>query len=144
MTIATRFATGLERVLKPLTKAGGLVVRERKRDHEVLLVSSISRPGRWTLPKGTVEPGEHPEETAARELAEEAGVRGRLIRRLGIVARPTQSIAFYLFQFRDDVHWVENRLRERRWVSLDKAERRLRQADLHEIIAAARRAIESR
>lgn len=110
----------------------------------MLLVSSISRPGRWTLPKGTLERGERPSFTAAREIAEEAGVRGRLICRLGIVERASQTIAFYLFRFRHDVDWLENRVRERRWVELGKAERFLRQADLHGIVAEARRALESR
>jgi ADP-ribose pyrophosphatase YjhB (NUDIX family) len=119
-------------------------VRARRGSHEVLLVSSISRPGRWTLPKGTLEDGERPQFTAAREIAEEAGVRGRLVRRLGVVERPAQTICFYLFRFRHDVAWAEDRLRDRRWVDLDKAERHLQQADLHQIVAAARRFLESR
>jgi 8-oxo-dGTP pyrophosphatase MutT (NUDIX family) len=144
MAIATNVANGLTRLLKPPTKAGGLVVRERKGTYEVLLVSSVSRPGRWTLPKGSVEPGEHPTETASREIAEEAGVSGKLIAELGIVQRDSQTILFYLLSFTDDVAWLENRVRERRWVELEKAERRLRQADLHGIIASARRALRPR
>ena len=131
MTIAAQVAGGLPKVLKPSRKAGGLVVRAKKGSHEVLLVSSVSRPGRWTLPKGWLEDGERPEFTAAREIAEEAGVRGRLIRRLGTVERSSQTIAFYLFRFRHDVEWLENRVRQRRWVDLEKAERHLRQADPH-------------
>lgn len=144
MAIAQHLLSPRARALKPSRKAGGLVVRARKGVHEVLLVSSVSRPGRWTLPKGTLEDGERPQFAAAREIAEEAGVRGRLVRRLGIVERPAQTIAFYLFRFRHDVAWLEDSVRERRWVDLDKAERHLQQADLHEIIAAARRFLESR
>jgi 8-oxo-dGTP pyrophosphatase MutT (NUDIX family) len=119
-------------------------VRSRKRTYEMLLVSSVSRPGRWTLPKGTLERGEEPTFTAAREIAEEAGVRGKMICRLGVVERSSQTIAFYLFQFRHDVPWLEGRVRERRWVEIGKAERYLHQADLHGIVARARRALESR
>jgi ADP-ribose pyrophosphatase YjhB (NUDIX family) len=126
------------------TKAGGLVVRSSRQGHEILLVSSVSRPGRWTLPKGSLEHGEHPSSTASREIAEEAGVRGRLVRRLGVIVRDPHSIAFYLFRYRHDVEWVEGAVRERRWVSLERAERYLRQADLHEVVAAARRALGTR
>src|SRR5262245_35335696 len=124
MPIATHLAGPSARVLRP-SKAGGLVVRERKGTYELLLVSSGSRPGRWTLPKGTIESGEGPELAAAREIAEEAGVRGQLVRPLGVVERSDQFIAFYLFRFRHDVAWPENHVRERRWVDLDKAERHL-------------------
>jgi 8-oxo-dGTP pyrophosphatase MutT (NUDIX family) len=72
--------------------------------------------GTYVLPKGTLEKDEDAESTAAREIAEEAGVRGRLIRKLGIVERPAQTIIYYLFWFRNDVTWAENRLRQRRWV----------------------------
>jgi len=91
-----------------------------------------------------VERGELPQFTAAREIAEEAGVRGRLICRLGFVERQAQTIAFYLFRFRHDVDWLENRVRERRWVPAERAERFLRQADLHGIVAQARRELGSR
>ena len=144
MAIPIQLAGGLSRVAKSPTKAGGIVVRARRGTHEILLVSSISRPGRWTLPKGSVERGELPQFTAAREIAEEAGVRGRLICRLGFVERQAQTIAFYLFRFRHDVDWLENRVRERRWVPAERAERFLRQADLHGIVAQARRELQSR
>jgi 8-oxo-dGTP pyrophosphatase MutT (NUDIX family) len=144
MTTATRLAIETTRLLRPPEKSGGLVVRERKDSHEVLLVSSISRPGRWTLPKGGVEDGERPEETAAREIAEEAGVRAKLVGRLGLVERASLTIVFYLFRFSHDVKWPENGIRDRKWVDLHKAERHVRPSDLHDIVAAARRALWSR
>jgi len=144
MPTSTHLTGPTARVLKPARKAGGLVVRAKKGNLEAMLVSSVSRPGRWTLPKGTLEKDEDAKCTAAREIAEEAGVRGRLIRRLGVVERASQTITYYLFWFRHDVTWAENRLRQRRWVDLDKAERHLEQADLHEIIASARRFLGSR
>ncbi|MCS6997880.1 MAG: NUDIX domain-containing protein [Aquificaceae bacterium] len=48
---------------------------------ELLLVRSPS--GVWTFPKGLVEAGENPEETALREVLEETGVRGRIVTPLG-------------------------------------------------------------
>ncbi|MEV4313195.1 NUDIX hydrolase [Actinocrispum sp. NPDC049592] len=35
--------------------------------------------GRWELPGGTVEPGEPPADTAVREIAEETGLRVRIL-----------------------------------------------------------------
>jgi 8-oxo-dGTP pyrophosphatase MutT (NUDIX family) len=43
------------------------------------------REGTWTLPKGLVDEGEKPAETALREGFEETGVRGRLESKLGDV-----------------------------------------------------------
>jgi 8-oxo-dGTP diphosphatase len=43
------------------------------------------REGMWVLPKGIVDRGEAPAETALREAHEETGVRGRLGRKLGDV-----------------------------------------------------------
>ncbi len=43
------------------------------------------RPGVWALPKGLVDAGESPAETALREGFEETGVHGRLASKLGDV-----------------------------------------------------------
>ncbi len=40
--------------------------------------------GAWTLPGGGVEFGEHPEQTAIRELAEETGLTGRVAELLAV------------------------------------------------------------
>jgi ADP-ribose pyrophosphatase YjhB (NUDIX family) len=142
--VAVRLSRKETPLRRPPTKAGGLVVRQTRRGYEALLVSSISRPDRWTLPKGGLEPGEEPEAAASREIAEEAGVRGAMRGCLGVVEREPHIIAFYLFRFSHDVDWIENRLRSRRWFDLAEVERHLRQADLHRIVGAARRALEPR
>jgi predicted NUDIX family NTP pyrophosphohydrolase len=72
----------------PQTSAGCLVVREGPDGPEVLLVhprgASYQRP-LFGIPKGLVEAGESPEETARRETFEETGLRVRLGGDLGVV-----------------------------------------------------------
>lgn len=56
--------------------AGGVTVNRRG---EWLM---MRRYARWDLPKGHVEPGESFDECASREIEEETGVRGRVVRPL--------------------------------------------------------------
>ncbi len=56
--------------------AGGIVVDEAGR------WLMIYRNGRWDLPKGHIEQGEDRETCAVREIAEETGVRARVVRPL--------------------------------------------------------------
>jgi 8-oxo-dGTP pyrophosphatase MutT (NUDIX family) len=67
------------------TSAGGVLVRRGASGDEVLLASRLTRRGDlvWGLPKGLVEQGESPEETAVREVREETGYDGRLRGHLG-------------------------------------------------------------
>lgn len=53
--------------------AGGLVLH----GSQILLISVLEGK-RWQLPKGHIEQGETPEETAVREVREETGVTGRV------------------------------------------------------------------
>jgi 8-oxo-dGTP pyrophosphatase MutT (NUDIX family) len=56
------------------THAGGLVYRTGNGAPEFLVVTSRRRPEAWIFPKGRIERGETPEETAEREVHEESGV----------------------------------------------------------------------
>ncbi|MGA8943121.1 MAG: NUDIX hydrolase [Thermoactinomyces sp.] len=63
--------------------AGGVVFRKRNGKIEILMIED--RFGKWTLPKGKLEPGETDEQTALREIEEETGIRGRIVRSLAQV-----------------------------------------------------------
>lgn len=53
--------------------AGGIVFRRSKKgDVEILLIQDAK--DRWTIPKGHIEEGETAQETALREIGEEAGL----------------------------------------------------------------------
>jgi 8-oxo-dGTP pyrophosphatase MutT (NUDIX family) len=86
--------------------AGGVVVRRLRGGWHLAAI----RPGGkevWALPKGLVNQGESPAETAAREVAEETGVEGRLVEKLGDVRyvytwegeRIFKIVSFYLFRY---------------------------------------------
>ena len=61
------------------------------RDGEVLLARFIGgEQPQWTLPGGGLEHGEDPADAVLRELAEETGYSGRLVRLLGIDSRRFQ------------------------------------------------------
>jgi 8-oxo-dGTP pyrophosphatase MutT (NUDIX family) len=58
----------------------------------VLLVRHVE--GRWQLPGGAVDPGEHPREAAARECLEEANVVVRVGEVLGVFGGPGYRVTY--------------------------------------------------
>lgn len=62
----------IQEVVREAT-AGGIVFRHNKKNGiEFLLIQDPK--GRWSIPKGHIEPGETAQETAVREIGEEAGL----------------------------------------------------------------------
>ena len=69
------------------TSAGGLVIDGDDACPRAAVIARRNRAGRleWCLPKGHLEGAETPEEAAIREIAEETGIRGEIVRRLGTI-----------------------------------------------------------
>ncbi|MDR7302033.1 8-oxo-dGTP pyrophosphatase MutT (NUDIX family) [Haloactinomyces albus] len=67
------------------TSAGGLAI-DQAGSHAVI-IGRLDRRRRllWSLPKGHIEPGESPEETAVREVAEETGIIARVTQPIGAI-----------------------------------------------------------
>jgi len=107
--------------------------------------------GVWALPKGNIDPGEKPPETAVREVREETGVEGRLIDKLGDVryvytrrggARVFKVVSFFLLRAGSGrIGEIEERMRvevaEARWLPLDEAPRLLAYGGEREMAAKA-------
>jgi len=90
--------------------------------------------GTWALPKGLIDPGEGPAETALREGHEETGVHGRLVSKLGDVRyvytwhgeRVFKIVSFYLARAATGRIGVlppgmEREVAEARWLPLSEA-----------------------
>jgi ADP-ribose pyrophosphatase YjhB (NUDIX family) len=69
------------------TSAGGLVVDVVEGRAFTAVIARRNRAGRleWCLPKGHLEGEETPEEAAVREIAEETGIEGRILRHLATI-----------------------------------------------------------
>lgn len=86
--------------------AGGVVIRENAGSWEVAVIRPHGR-NLWALPKGHVDPGETPEQTAAREVREETGLIATLVASLGEIRyvyqfrgqRIFKRVHFYLFRY---------------------------------------------
>jgi 8-oxo-dGTP pyrophosphatase MutT (NUDIX family) len=84
-----------ERKMLEATSCGGIVIFRGK--VLVLYKNYKNRYEGWVLPKGTVESGETHEETALREVFEEAGVKARIVSYIGRSH----------YNFRVENEWVE-------------------------------------
>lgn len=122
--------------------AGGLVVNGIDCDKQVAVV--IGRPDRrgrtlWSLPKGHIEIGERPEQTAVREIAEETGIRGDVLAPLGRIeywftadtVMVRKTVHHYLLRFREGDLTAANdhEVSDAAWVSLETLPSRLAHAD---------------
>ena len=85
---------------------------------KLLLIRSRKHPEWFTFPAGGVERGETLEQSAARETLEEAGLSGRLGKRVAEVQdAKSKTVMFSMHVHAELSEWDENG-RERRWFDL--------------------------
>jgi 8-oxo-dGTP pyrophosphatase MutT (NUDIX family) len=133
--------------------AGGVVIRNTTEGWQMAVIEpqkelSVARKGRKTsqkmllaLPKGLVDPGEKPEQTALREVREETGLTTSVITKLGDIKyayvrswgdnqRVFKIVSFYLLRYESgDIDCISNDMRievkRALWIPLESAYRKI-------------------
>jgi 8-oxo-dGTP pyrophosphatase MutT (NUDIX family) len=133
--------------------AGGVLVRTIRGRPMVAAIRPQGRNHVWALPKGRIDAGETPAETAVREVREETGVEGRLVEKLGDVrytytapwkggARVFKVVSFFLLRAgRGRIGEIDEAMRievaEARWLPLEEAQQLLTYGGEREMAAKA-------
>ena len=130
----------------PRPQQQAAVIPFRRNGHEVslcLITAAASRS--WGIPKGTIERGMSPEDTALQEAWEEAGLRGRIVgdslgsyeyEKAGVLL----TVAVYLMEVEVEAEqWDEQELRGRRWVLARDAARLLETHPAWPLVGEARK-----
>jgi len=87
--------------------AGGVVVRRLRSGWHLAAIRPAGKENVWALPKGLIGPGESGADAAVREVAEETGIEGRLVEKLGDVRyvytwrgeRVFKVVSFFLVRY---------------------------------------------
>jgi ribonuclease HI len=133
--------------------SGGVVYKKEGSHYKVCLIAKKN--GRiWTLPKGRVEPGETPEETAHREVKEETGFEAEVREKLDEINyyfywKDNQTlyhkiVTFYLMPLREEVfHGRDSEADIVRWHTLGEAYRMLTYLNEKEVMRKAQKALQT-
>jgi len=135
-------------VIEPQREASIVGESDKKRHKQVL-----------ALPKGLIDPGEKPDQTAVREVREETGLTGSILAKLGDIKymyvrvwgdnqRVFKIVSFYLLQYEsgtiDDVSSAMRiEVKQAQWIPLEGAERRLAYRGERDVIRLARQHLKS-
>ena len=125
--------------MKKEFSAGGIVLKNRT----VLLIKNPA--GVWTFPKGNIEKGEKPEETAVREIMEETGIRSKVEKYLGDInywyslkgTRIFKTVKYYLMKYMDGKPSPSWEVRDAAFFELKEANRLLKYKGDKEIFKKA-------
>ncbi|MCL4456824.1 MAG: NUDIX hydrolase [Nitrospirae bacterium] len=140
--------------IKHLHSAGGVIFKKETNTLEVALIAMKNKTV-WTLPKGIIDKGERPEESAVREIKEETGLTGKIIDTIGDKsywfylknenAKCRKTVSYFLLQYIDgnigDYCWEVD---EAKWFALDDAIRQVSYKSDREILEKAKEKLTKR
>ncbi|MEE9613366.1 MAG: NUDIX hydrolase [Thermodesulfobacteriota bacterium] len=142
--------------------SGGVVFRRVEGGEDAIEVALISvksgagkGPAVWCLPKGLVEEGENIARTAHREVKEETGLDGKILKKINTIhyfysrkdeegtRRFLKVVYFFLMEYTTgDTAFHDDEVEECRWFQIDKAVKAVAYDDEREILKKARKLIE--
>ena len=134
--------------LKTQVSSGGVIFRRYDGSIEVAMVA-VKGGNVWCLPKGLIDKGEVPEKTAIREVAEETGLKGRIIEKLGEITywyyikeeniKCRKTVHFFLMEYEGgDVSNHDWEVDDASWFQIDEALKKASYRGEKEIIEKAR------
>lgn len=140
---------------RPQVSSGGVVHRQIKSKIEIVIIA-VGEKRRWQLPKGLVNRGENPEQTALREVREETGIDSILLDLIDKIEywyygqsgsqriRFHKVVHFYLLKFQSgNTEDHDQEVEEARWVEIDEAQTLLAFKSEKEIVAKAKEMIQA-
>jgi 8-oxo-dGTP pyrophosphatase MutT (NUDIX family) len=150
--------------------AGGVVVRPTLQGWELAVIEPQREPPSagsdkkrhkqvFALPKGLVDAGEKPEETAVREVREETGISATVLAKLtdikymyvrswGDQQRVFKIVSFYLLRYEsgeigDIAPEMRIEVKQALWIPLEGAERKLTYRGEKDVVRLAQKYLES-
>jgi len=134
--------------------SGGVIFRKNDDSVEIALIA-VKDGKVWCLPKGIINKGEEPDETAIREVSEETGLKGRVIEKLGEInywyylkeeeAKCRKTVHFYLLEYEGgDISKHDWEVDKAAWFQIDDALKIASHKNERDIIEKAREVLSSR
>lgn len=138
--------------IKKKYSSGGVIFRGINSAVDVVLVL-VKGKKTWCLPKGLINKGEEEPDAALREVREETGLDGEILKKIGQISywfnlrdetvKVNKTVHFYLIKFLGgDTQDHDDEVDEARWFPIDQALRKLSFKSERDIMQKAKGMIE--